>query len=226
MKLTARLAAVASLVNPGGTVADIGTDHAYLPAFLVLEGRIQSAIACDVRKMPLENAAETLRRFGLSDKISLRLSDGLDAVLPGEADEIVIAGIGGTLMTEILSRAAWLKAAGKHLVLQPQTHSEDVRRFLCENGFRILCEKAAQEPGHVYGVISAVYTGAENTHDEAYYYVGEMPQSESAEGRIYIKNTLSRLKKKAAALRAAESDTETVCRIEKIIKQIESPEML
>ncbi|NLA76638.1 MAG: SAM-dependent methyltransferase [Clostridiales bacterium] len=171
LKLTPRLEAVASLVNSGGTLADIGTDHAYLPAFLVLEGRVKSAVACDIRKMPLENAAETLRRFGLSEKITLRLSDGLDAVGGHEADEIVIAGMGGTLMAEILSRAQWLKSSSKHLVLQPQTHSEDVRRFLCENGFEILCERAAAEGRHVYGVISGRYRGTENTKSNAYYYV-------------------------------------------------------
>ena len=104
-----RLAAAAQLVRGGGSIADIGTDHAYLPAFLILTGKCTRALACDIGKGPLLSAERALRRLGLTEKIGLRLSDGLAEVSPEEADEIAVCGMGGTLIARILSDAPWIR---------------------------------------------------------------------------------------------------------------------
>ena len=100
MSLSIRLKMAADMVRRGSKVADIGTDHGYLPAYLVKSGRCPSAVASDLRKSPLENAAETIRIYGVETQVSVRLSDGLDSILPDEADDIILAGMGGTLIAQ------------------------------------------------------------------------------------------------------------------------------
>ena len=155
LKLKPRLQMAADMVRTGSRLADIGTDHAYLPAALILGGRISSAIAADLRKGPLENAEATVRTYGIADRVQLRLSDGLKFVLPDEVDDIVIAGMGGILISEILSACPWIKDSSKRLVLQPQSHSEDVRKYLWDNGFEIKRLTLTRQAGALQLVLSA-----------------------------------------------------------------------
>ena len=111
--LSPRLKTAADMVRKGVVAADIGTDHAYLPSYLVLNGICPRALACDLRKGPLENAAETLERWNISDKITLRLSDGLDELSAGEADDIIMAGIGRNTYRQI-ARAYRVGKKQKH----------------------------------------------------------------------------------------------------------------
>ena len=136
-ELSPRLEMVASLIRKGSRIADIGTDHAYLPAYLLMNNTVKKALACDVSKGPLLNAEKTAKLFGLEDRIELRLSDGFDRIEPGEADDFIICGMGGSLIAELLERAPWLKDEKYRLIIQPQSHSNDVRKFLTENGFEI-----------------------------------------------------------------------------------------
>ena len=132
VNLTPRLSAAASLVRGGGIIADIGTDHGYLPVHLIQSGRVVGAIAADIGKMPLQNAAKTIETYGLSGKISLRLSDGLREFCAEDADEFVFAGMGGTLIAEKLAETPWIKNNNLHFVFQPQSRAEDLRKFLFE----------------------------------------------------------------------------------------------
>ena len=140
--LDKRLLLCASFVRENCTLADIGTDHAYLPIWLVKNGIINSALACDINEGPLNSGKADVDRFELSDKITLRLSDGLKNVNENEADDIVIAGMGGELITKILSECEWAKTKGKHFILQPMTKCEVLISWLCENGFEIIEQKA------------------------------------------------------------------------------------
>ena len=135
IRLDSRLSAVAELVREGSTVADIGTDHAYLLAYLLQKGRIKKGIAADLRKGPLENARKTLADCSMLGQVSLVLSDGLDEIKKGDCDEITIAGMGGILIKEILERTEWVYDEKIHIIAQPMTHGEVLRRFLLENGF-------------------------------------------------------------------------------------------
>ena len=175
LELSPRLQLLADWVPPGARIADVGTDHAYLPVWLRLHGRVVSAIACDLRKGPLERARETSRIYGTED-ICFRLGDGLAPVAPEEADTIVIAGMGGENIAAILERAPWT-ADGEHtLLLQSQSRAEDLRRFLMDHGYAIRREALVLDRGILYPVIEAgggemtlslgqLYGGAALLHD-------------------------------------------------------------
>ncbi|MBR5410806.1 MAG: SAM-dependent methyltransferase [Clostridia bacterium] len=202
IRLTDRLAAVASLIKGGGSVADIGTDHAYLTVWLVQNGFEGRVIASDIGEGPLANARKTVDIYGLGGRIELRVSDGLKAYAPGEADEIVIAGMGGELIADILSAVPWVKRPGTRLVLQPMSHQQDVRRWLSENGFRTEKELCVPEGRRAYLVISADYTGECESKEEGYYYFGELPPQTPTEARMKHA-TLRHLKTRVRSLHDA-----------------------
>ena len=154
LELTPRLRLLADWVPQDAKLADVGTDHAYLPVWLVLHGRVASAIASDLRKGPLERARETGRTYG-AERIDFRLCNGLADIRPEEADTIVIAGMGGENIASILAAAPWT-ADGRHtLLLQPQTHAEDLRRFLMDHGYAIRREALVYDRGTIYPCMEA-----------------------------------------------------------------------
>lgn len=195
--LDCRLSLVASMVRPGKRMADIGTDHAYLPVWLVREGISLEAVATDIRRGPLASAARNVADAGLTDRISLRLCSGLSDVEPGEADDIVIAGMGGELIASILEQAPWVRNSEKQLVLQPMTADIPLRRWLLSNGFLILEERAVCTEKHVYLVILARYDGVERTAEELFCITGKLQTAEGEAARRYR----ARQKKKLAARR-------------------------
>ena len=121
IRLSNRLSALASLVSKGHRLADIGTDHGYIPIYLCQTGIIPSAIAMDIGKGPLQQATAHIKQQGLSSRIRTRLSDGLTALQPGEADTILIAGMGGGLVMKILSQGTHALTGSEELILQPQS---------------------------------------------------------------------------------------------------------
>ncbi len=192
--LTPRLSAAASLIKGGGIVADIGTDHGYLPVYLIQSGKIERAIAADIGKMPLENAAKAVSQYGLSDKIELRLSDGLNSFSENEADEIIFAGMGGTLIAEKLKEIPWTRNKNLHFVFQPQSRAEDLRGFLYANGFEIGKELATHEGNRYYIAFDAYYTGNYYDFTVADCFLGKLPKTEDA--KIHIKKQVNRLQKR------------------------------
>ncbi|WP_298035009.1 class I SAM-dependent methyltransferase [uncultured Dysosmobacter sp.] len=151
-ELPPRLALIASWVPPGTKLADVGTDHAYLPVWLSLRGRVSCAIASDLRKGPLERARETGRTYG-AQNIDYRLGDGLAFISPEEADTIVIAGMGGENIAAILSAAPWTADGCHTLLLQPQTRAEELRRFLADHGYAIQREALVMDRSILYPVM-------------------------------------------------------------------------
>ena len=187
------------MVTPGRVVADIGTDHAYLPAYLLLNGIAPFVIACDIGEKPLQNAAETAEIYHLAGKIDLRVSDGLENVRPVEYGAVTVCGMGGTLIAEILERAALPDDV--QLVLQPMTHVEDVRAWLCRSGFVIGREVCVKDAGRVYCCMAAE-RGSEPLKDEpGYRYFGTLT-GETEEERFFLKKTVARVKKRADSLAA------------------------
>ena len=155
MELSSRLEAILAMADPGCRVADIGTDHAFLPIELVRRGIALSAVAMDVREGPLERATAHVQEAGLSERIVVRLSDGLDKLLPGEADTVVISGMGGRLMVHILERRAHVDESIKTWILSPHSEAEWVRRYLNEQGLILTNEDLVQEDGKFYPVMKA-----------------------------------------------------------------------
>lgn len=156
MQLSERLSSVASMVTAGNCLADVGTDHGYVPIYLYERNIIPRAIAMDVNKGPLERAALHIAESGMKEAIETRLSDGLTALKPGEADSIVIAGMGGPLMIRILSAYPEVTASAKELILQPQSEIAEVRIWLCEHGYEIVEEHMVFEDGKYYPMFKAV----------------------------------------------------------------------
>ena len=205
IRLDDRLSAVAKLVRTGKRVADIGTDHGYLVAYLVENGICPCGIAADLRKGPLENARQTVIQQGLSDRIELILSDGLEKIPQEACDDIVIAGMGGNLIAEILEKAPWVKDERIHIIAQPMTHAEVLRQWFTDNGFTINQEKTATDGKRYYCVISAGYTGVKEEHGASYIYTGEI-KPESDTDIKYLQKILTTLTKKYDALMSANKE--------------------
>lgn len=154
--LSNRLATVASYVPKGSRLADIGTDHAYLPVNLLKRGLIAGGVAGEVVRGPFENAAHEIQREGLTDRLTARLANGLKAIEPADQiDTVVIAGMGGTLITQILAQDFDRLAGVNRLILQPNVGEMVVRRFLMTHGFQLVTEEILAEDGHTYEVLVA-----------------------------------------------------------------------
>lgn len=155
MKLSERLIKITEFVDGASVLADIGTDHGYVPVYCVQKELCSSAIACDINEGPLCAAREHIEGSGLSNKITTRLSDGLDALGKGEADTIVIAGMGGFLIRDILTHGADVICDDTRLILQPMVAGKELREYLAGNGFQIVTEKLAREEDKFYNIIYA-----------------------------------------------------------------------
>ena len=171
-KLDDRLRSVASFVKEGATVIDVGTDHAYLPIHLIETGTAVRALATDINEGPLKNAEDNVNAHGLSHKIALRLANGLDGAENFGADTVLICGMGGELIADILNRAPFVKQNGIRLVLQPMTFADKLREYLLSNGFRILDEALSTDNKKLYTAICAEYDGVERKYGEVELLIG------------------------------------------------------
>ncbi|MBF4779638.1 SAM-dependent methyltransferase, partial [Clostridioides difficile] len=173
MKLTDRLLKIASLVSDGKKIADIGTDHGYIPVYLLKEGKVPFAVLADVNKGPLDNAHKEVIQNNLLDKVDLRLGSGIEILEIGEVEEVIIAGMGGILISELLEAKKEVAHNVEKLILQPMQAQEELRYYLLNNGYEILEEVLVREDFRIYEIIVAKYTG-KNTiiEDEIYYEVG------------------------------------------------------
>lgn len=191
-----RLALCASLVRVGVAVADIGTDHAYLPVWLVKSGKASSAVAADIKSGPLQRADETVKKFEAEGMVKTVLSDGLKNISPNEAQDIVIAGMGAELICKILDDAPWVKDSTKHLVLQPMSKSWVLLKYLYENGFDILTQECAFAENKYYTVISTSYSGKVKEYDEVFPFIGKLDVTVDV-NRSFIENEIKHLNNKA-----------------------------
>ena len=156
MGLSYRLKQVAELVTEGYVTADIGTDHGYVPVYLLRNGKIPKAIAVDLSKGSLQKAKENAARAGLTDKIDLRLSDGLKSVEPGEAQCIIICGMGGILMRRILDEGIETVLKASELILSPHRNPELIYEFIENNGFYPAADLEIEDKKKKYRIIKAV----------------------------------------------------------------------
>lgn len=151
--LSKRLLALSHYVNQGQTIADIGTDHGHLPIYLVKSAISPAAIACDVNEKPLAVARKNISSHRLNSKIELRLGDGLTTLQPGEVQVVIIAGMGGNTIKQILSAAPTVTSALQRLILQPMGDEDILRYWLLTNGWQIIDETLVQEDDHLYVII-------------------------------------------------------------------------
>lgn len=200
MKLDERLATAASLIT-GETFIDIGTDHGYLPVWLLLNGRCVRASAADINPMPLESARKNAEKYGVISKMDFFLSDGFDSVT-GVYDTAAICGMGGILMADIIERG---KDCFRSLVLQPMTNAEILRKYLWDNGYIIEKEAYCVSLGKAYAVLKAYHTGemTEYTYSDTYLGKGD---EDDAGYASYCRKILASAEKRAAGKRIRGDD--------------------
>ncbi|MGM9679902.1 MAG: class I SAM-dependent methyltransferase [Eubacteriales bacterium] len=180
--LSRRLSAAASFVRKGSVVADIGTDHAYLPIYLVEKGITPFAVASDVRQGPLDRANAHISACGLTSQIKTVLSDGLCGIETYKPDDILICGMGGELIASILNASDYVKNPSVQLILQPMTMAHRLRYDLCRHGFRILDEELVLEKdAKLYQILSVRYTGVPTEISPAQAYLGEINLKKGSE---------------------------------------------
>ncbi|MBS6519975.1 MAG: SAM-dependent methyltransferase [Clostridiales bacterium] len=161
MELSKRLQAVADLVSNGVTVADVGTDHGYIPIYLVESGKSKCAIAMDINRGPLDRAEAHIRMHGLGEQIKTRLSDGVKKLQIGECDCVIVAGMGGGLVIKIMEDGEEIFRNLTEFILQPQSEIAKVRQYLCEHNYRIIAEDMVLEDGKFYPMMKVMNRSAE-----------------------------------------------------------------
>ncbi len=192
MRLSKRLGRVAANVQSGGVVADIGCDHGFTSIYLVRQGQVRGAIALDVNAGPLARAWEHVERYGLMDRIQVRLSDGMEKLAPGEADTLLVSGLGGALMERILERGRDVVREATELVLSPQSEIFLVRKKVHELGFSIVHEEMVEDQKKYYVIIRAI-PGRECYGEEEYLYGRMLVQERDPAFREYLGREALRL---------------------------------
>lgn len=221
-ELKPRLRMVYESVPINSVVADIGTDHAFLPIVLINGGKATKVIACDINEGPLSVAAKNVQNAGVNN-IELRLSDGLEKVTPGEVDVVTVAGMGGDLISGIISKAKWLKEYKTTLILQPMSSADSLREGLYKEGYSIISEKAVEDSGRIYSVIVAVFGGAPRELTPTKKYIGELDKDLSDAATKYISGQLFRISECIKNIEGVERRRELyleMCEAEKGIKEI------
>ena len=159
MVLKGRLKLIYDMIPPCDILTDIGTDHALILAYALLNGRCKKALACDVKPGPLERAERTRRKYNLEKSMDLRMGNGLEPIVEQEADVIVMAGMGGILITDLILQSMNIAKKANYIIIQTMTHQELIRPFLWKSGFEIINEGLASEGNKLYQVILTKYTG-------------------------------------------------------------------
>ncbi len=166
---------MAKLVPAGAKPIDVGTDHAMVPVWLVQSGRCEQVLATDIRSGPLKSARALLEKTGTSDRIRLMQTDGLAGIGPADGDTVILAGMGGETMVDILSAASWIREEGALLILEPQSKKADLRRFLRDNGYAVLTEQLVRDAGRIYPVLTA-RGGESRSYTETELHLGLLDQ--------------------------------------------------
>jgi len=184
VKLSKRLLTVANMVTKGNVVADIGTDHGYLPIYLVQNNISENVIAMDVNKGPLNKASINIRQLHLEDKIDIRLSDGLDSLEKDEANTVTVCGMGGKLIAKILESGRNKISPDSELILSPQSEIQQFREYLLKNGYRIVKEDMLLEDGKFYIIIKCKL---DSESRQSYNIEFEMLESKTVQSDAFLK---------------------------------------
>lgn len=227
MILDTRLRAAADMVPPSARLADIGSDHAYLPIALCLENKIECALASDINEGPVAAAVSNIHKNGLSDRIEAVRADGLDKTRDFAPDCITVLGMGGELIVSILDKADWVKDDRITLVLQPMTHPEILAKYLSEQGFAVTDEKIVRDgfrDDRIYRIISAKFDGKARTLTEGEALVGRINIDRGDEiTAAYIRKNIrileTRIEGKSSVGADTESERALVCELSSFLER-------
>lgn len=214
-KLSPRLKQIAELVPPCETFADIGTDHAYLPVYLINKGICKLAIASDLREGPLSRAEETARLFGAEDRVSLRLGSGFETLKDGEVSVAAVAGMGGVLTAELLKSSEKTVKALKTLILQPMTAVYELRVFLYENGYKVEEEYLVKEEDKLYHILKVLPNAEENEKTEIDLFFGDRIKKDSPYYNEYKKRQIKKLECRISGMKKSKDCGNLAKEIEK-----------
>lgn len=220
-KLDDRLSTIAEMVRDGARCADIGTDHGYLIAWLAASGKIPSGYACDINKGPLERAAFSLSEYEVTDRIKPILCDGLSGLSAGMVDDIIIAGMGGDLIWEIIAVQSWTRDGHLRFLLQPMTKPERLRQRLYENGFEIIQEKAVVSGDFPYTVMQVAYTGGCHSIDLPFAYGGLVLDSVDEASRAYIAKAARLVREKVEGMSKAAKEEDRLATYCALLRRLE-----
>lgn len=204
--LDKRLLTAVSLVRKDSFCVDVGTDHGYLPVYLYKNGITKNVTACDVNTKPLQSAEKTIKENGLTGKINLILSNGLIDVTPELAQDIVICGMGGELILEILLACDFVKDESRRFILQPMTNVPLLRQGLYKNGFEIISETPVIDKPHHYTIIYVKYSGVQCDITEVFSKIGKIPESSSTFRDEYIDHIILKETKVVNGLQKSTKD--------------------
>ena len=223
--LDARLLAVSKYVRDGAYVCDVGTDHAYLPVYLVLTGRAVCALASDINEGPVMRARQSVARYHVSDKIEVTLANGLNGADKYPVTDIIIAGMGGELIASIIDVAEWTRDKKYRFILQPMTHAEILREYLLDKGYSIVDEEIVteQKDSKIYQIICAEFTGIPEKHAADELLLGKINISRGEENLSKLckrlKNINLEIKKaKAWAGQSTTAEDEIIAIADKYIR--------
>ncbi len=173
IRLKERLLKIAYMAQEFKRPADIGTDHAYIPIFLVQTGACSKVIATDIRKGPLLKAGRNIKKYHLEDRIDLRMGDGIKPIRGGECDSFIIAGMGGVVIAGIIDSSVEVVKRAESIILQPVYTEEVLRKYLLHKGFRIETESLVRDDRRIYVVIKASYDGVSRQAEDLYLHIGK-----------------------------------------------------
>ncbi len=220
-KLDSRLRTALKYLRKDKTLADIGTDHAYLPIYAVQNGFSKRAIASDINEGPTERARNNVAECGLAEKITVIRTNGLCGLECFSPDDIAIFGMGGELIAHIIESSPWVKNKDKRFILQPMTAAEDLRKYLAKNGFSIIEETLSEQSEKLYVTLCCSYTGKCEEISDAEALLGKYNIENNSDCPIFEKllnRTIKGLKIRINGLSCACKDSD---REQKILKDVE-----
>lgn len=219
-KLCPRLLECAKLVRKGSKVVDVGADHAYLAIWLCKNNIVNKSIATDLRKGPLINAQKNIARYGLEGHIETRLCNGLYNISQDEADDIIIAGMGGEIIIDIIKSTFWLKNPEKRLILQPMSAVRELRIFLKDEGYELKKEIAVISENKVYTIMQVEINENEFKISELYEYIGKLEENITFATVKYIKKEIKDLENQIIGLKV-QGNIKKAIELKQVIESLE-----
>ena len=216
-----RLLTAAELLGQTNSVADIGTDHAFLPIHLIREGIAKKVIACDIAEGPLSVAKANITKYGLADKIELRLANGLLGLKPNEVDAITILGMGGETIADILTDSPWVKNSNTTLILQPMSCDDRLREYLFKEGFEILTEVGVESQNRFYTIMKVQYSGNLEKVGCEFKYIGKLLENPNEAAITFVKNRINSMKNCMRDIKKVERKQELYNELKSALNVIE-----
>lgn len=211
MELKGRLKLIADLIPEGSILCDIGTDHAFIPIYAVAKGICSKVVAADIRTGPVRAATRNVTKHKMKDKIDVRLGGGLQPIMENELGTVIIAGMGGLLITEIFQESFEKAKNADYIILQPMNAVEVVRSYLYEKGFEIVAERLAVEESKIYNVICTKWTGNIKKADEFDCYIGNILLQGGDENlQLYLDKKLGQLNTAISGMEQAKEEPDNL----------------